>query len=290
MMLTRRMLCRLLVLISVMASGCRTMGESGSSWVKSEAQPGTNPCDGDSEGMQSCGATWQLDPNKVYQCEQNVAVPVQKCANGCLIQPDGVPDNCKSDPSTPAAIQSLCDAHAGNIINGVPEKVQRCGGSNKLYACDGRTAVLAQDCPAGCNSQPNMLWDLCAPSASDPCENSGGGFSLTCGGLASSGGLNNDVLYSCYEKVSNPFQFCVNGCEKGAGGLDRCVDPCNDAAIAAVKNFSGMNSSAAASVWTQAPGKSYHVSFGAAATWLVNFTNGCSSTPTIFGGSLQHAN
>ena len=273
------------ILWGVSVAGCRTTGAGESSQAK-DATQGGNPCSSLTDGFQSCGGSWGLDADKIFQCQRHTAIPVQRCSFGCQVQPEGVPDNCKSDPATPAAIQTLCDQPV-KIINGAPEKRQRCGDSTNLFACDGKTAVLVQRCPDGCTSNPHMLWDLCAPSPSDPCADSQGGFTLACG--KSSGGLNGDVLYSCYGEVSNAFQFCQSGCEVRPGGRDRCSDPCNEVAIRAVKDFSGNHLPQVEDIWTTAPGRFYNVSFGNAGSWFVNFPSGCSSTPTILQGSLPRA-
>lgn len=87
------------------------------------------------------------------------------------------------------------------------------------------------------------------------------------------------------KSLCNPFQFCANGCERRSDGIDRCIDPCNEAAIVAVKRVSGVKSPSVTDASTKAPGSSYHVSFGVIRGWLINFPNGCSSTPTVLHGS-----
>lgn len=136
------------------------------------------------------------DGDDLVECQDDVSVNRDTCADGCVSMPIGVPDECADAPN-------FCDGKA----NG-----DWCDDSD-LVTCSNSAEVDRESCPSGCTSMPVGVNDVC--SEDDFCEGKQDG--LWCDG---------DDLVDCDGGAVSDRDVCAYGCTSMPVGVpDECAAP-----------------------------------------------------------------
>ncbi len=148
-----------------------------------------------------CGSEVGADQNTLYQCTNGGLTTLEKCANGCQVNPPGQQDQCKA-----AACPSGNGLYCGSEVGAEP---------STLYTCTNGTLAVSQRCANGCQVNPPGQQDQCRAT---PCPSGDG---LYCG---SEVGADQNTLYRCQSGRLSVQQVCASRCQVNPPGTpDACA-------------------------------------------------------------------
>lgn len=155
------------------------------------------------------------DANTLYDCENGSTASKQTCPNGCLMNPPGVADACKSAGDPCANASSGDGAYCGSSLGA--------GNANTLYQCQNETTASSQPCPAGCQQNPPGVADACKPNGGQCCLNHPPGVVTQPFTACGNGGSHYGIDYGT--PIGTPIYAGISGTVVGSAlGFPNCYD------------------------------------------------------------------
>jgi len=189
------------------ADGCQANQGIADNCKQLPPTPGVPPCTFGSGGV--CGSVLRLDPNALFQCVNGSTQLLQRCQDGCKVNP-GAPDNCIAG-GTPT------------VISCAASTVPSCGKSfgqdpKSLFSCANGHLVKLETCANGCQANAVGVADQCVATDVACVSNTG----AVCGGEL---GLDPNTLFQCIGGKASFVAHCPTGCQANQGRADNCNFP-----------------------------------------------------------------
>lgn len=170
--------------------GCQSMPAGVADQCKPAPVP-SGPCTGKADGA------W-CEGESLLVCKGGQSVGSQSCSYGCQVGGNGSADSCKEPPYDPS--KSCAGKANGTWCNG-----------STLLNCQGGQVASAFACPAGCQTMPAGVPDVCKSAGSNACTGKANG--TWCSGT--------DVVQCGGGQIIKAVT-CAKGCAQPADGAGAC--------------------------------------------------------------------
>ena len=180
--------------------------------------PPATPCSGKADSKY-CGALLSGYTGMVtdlVECTGGSIRSVSACGYGCMDNPPGTPDTCKSPPSPTPCSGKVNGKYCGSTLTGYT------GASSDLVTCTGGAVSASMPCTFGCQVNPPGTNDQCKASPTPmPCSGKVNG--KYCGStLTGYTGVPSDLV-TCTGGAVSASMPCTFGCQVNPPGTnDQC--------------------------------------------------------------------